>query len=305
MLTKIKHSSILFIWKIIDCISSGYANKAVLPGGVVTVPDVPYKTQANEKQILDIHRPVKEGGSLPVIAFIHGGGFVAGDKKHMRQYCVTLAKEGYLVFNINYRLAPRDKHPAQLEDIMAAVAWIADNCAAYGGNKEELFIGGDSAGAYLAAAVACIISNSEMAARLRMEPPFTTNRIKGVFLLSGLFDLHTASSRRFVGLKGSLEIFLGICDFDSSENLDRYSVTANINGAFPPTFVACGEIDGLYPESVAFISALKNNHIPHQTLFFDKSEKKAFHGYYQQLHLQTAKECLKRLLRFLACRPAK
>ena len=122
-------------------------------------PDLRYaETPGVERKFhsLDVYSPRTEG-KHPVLVFIHGGGWRGGDKSSpsvgenpARFYCGG----GFVYVSINYRLTPAGKHPANIEDVAKAVAWVHDNIEGYGGDPEQMSIMGHSAGGHLAALVA-------------------------------------------------------------------------------------------------------------------------------------------------------
>lgn len=106
---------------------------------------------------LDIYRPKKSPGKLPVMVMIHGGGWRIGDKSNL---AVGLDKskyfnrQGFVYISVNYRLTPEVQHPGHIIDVAEAIAWVHDHVGDYGGDPETLFVMGHSAGAHLAALVA-------------------------------------------------------------------------------------------------------------------------------------------------------
>jgi acetyl esterase/lipase len=234
-----------------------------------------------------------------VVIFIHGGGFVSGDKKQTKQYCMTLAKEGYVVFNINYRLAPHSRNFEQINDVLSAMKWVKENSNIYQGDDSKVIFAGDSAGAYLAGLAAIISTNEELAAKLNLKPVFSGKEIRGILLFSGLYDLETGSRTGFPSIKSDIEIFLGTDDIRGYKYLREFSVTGNITSKFPKTFISSGAIDWLHSESVELISTLDRNKVYHSELLFEKSKKKAMHNYQLRLDLDISKQCMKRALEFL------
>ena len=106
---------------------------------------------ADPLQKLDVFTPDgAEGKKLPVLLFVHGGGFTRGDK-HGAFYPdnITLwaAKNGMVGVNIDYRLAPKDPWPAGVKDLASAIAWTKANIARYGGDPKRIVLFGHSAGA--------------------------------------------------------------------------------------------------------------------------------------------------------------
>jgi acetyl esterase len=104
-----------------------------------------------------IYRPSAEDG-LPVLVFFHGGGWVIGTLDAYDQMCSEIAVGGgCVVVSVDYRLAPEHRFPAALDDAHLATAWIANHAADLGGDPRRVAVGGDSAGANLAA-VTCIMA---------------------------------------------------------------------------------------------------------------------------------------------------
>jgi arylformamidase len=110
---------------------------------------------------LDIYRPKDfstnaQQTSKPVVVMIHGGGWRAGDKgseSHGRQKASFFTGHGFVYVSVNYRLSPEVQHPAHVEDVAKALSWIFESIGSYGGDPNQIFLMGHSAGAHLAALV--------------------------------------------------------------------------------------------------------------------------------------------------------
>lgn len=106
-------------------------------------------------QTLDIYLPDdREARGLPVLVFIHGGGWSHGYKEWMGLNAPPVVAFPAVFVSVSYRLHPKDPFPAPLEDCVAALAWCHRNIAVHGGSPDRLFVGGHSAGGQLAALVA-------------------------------------------------------------------------------------------------------------------------------------------------------
>ena len=88
-----------------------------------------------------------------MVLHIHGGGFRILSKDTHWVMGLAFARRGAIVFNISYRLAPRDPFPAALEDVCAAYEWVLDHAVEYGGDPQQLIVAGESAGANLTTSV--------------------------------------------------------------------------------------------------------------------------------------------------------
>src|SRR3546814_8950681 len=111
------------------------------------IADIAYGSE--ERHRLDVYPHDK--ASAPVLLFLHGGGFVGGDKRGDPLFYGNVgryfAAHGYLTVLANYRLAPDATWPSGNEDIAAILSWIGGNAAAHGGDPERILIIGQSAGA--------------------------------------------------------------------------------------------------------------------------------------------------------------
>ena len=116
------------------------------------IEDLAYAHHGGEVLRLDVLRPATPGPH-PVIVYMHGGAFAIGSKRTHRALAAAYASRGYLVCNVDYRLAPQHPFPAALEDACAAWAWAAEHVAEYGGDRQRMALAGESAGANLALSV--------------------------------------------------------------------------------------------------------------------------------------------------------
>jgi acetyl esterase/lipase len=112
--------------------------------------DIPYVEPADPLQKLDVYAP-PGAKSLPVVVWIHGGGWQAGDKAEMKEKPQALTQKGLVFVSVNYRLEPKVTMGELVRDVAKSVGWVHGHIAEYGGDPQRLFIMGHSAGAQLAA----------------------------------------------------------------------------------------------------------------------------------------------------------
>jgi len=142
---------------------------------------------ADPRHLLDVFEPQASGLPRPVLLFVHGGGFVAGDKHrpgspYQDNVALWAVRHGMVGVNMTYRLAPQHPWPAGALDVGAAVAWVRAHIAQHGGDPAQIYLMGTSAGAAHAAAYAV---NTRFHAGADAG-------IAGLVLLSGLYDMVTA-----------------------------------------------------------------------------------------------------------------
>ncbi|MFN8040639.1 MAG: alpha/beta hydrolase [Acidimicrobiales bacterium] len=127
--------------------------------------NVEYQRVAGKKIRLDVFRPVDppaEGERRPVLVQIHGGGWTIGDKREQGQLLQKyMASEGWVCFNVNYRLSPGATFPDHLVDIKRAIAWIRDHADEYGIDPHFIAVTGGSAGGHLTALTALTANEAQ------------------------------------------------------------------------------------------------------------------------------------------------
>ena len=149
---------------------------------VRVISDLDYVAGAeypDKKDRLDVYVP-PGAANAPVILSLHGGALRAGDKSQQTFVGQRFAAAGMVTAVVNYRLSPSVTHPAHIEDVAAAVAWVKRNIAKYGGDPGKLFVIGHSAGAYLAA---LLVLDPKYLARHGL----TSKDLRGVVPVSGFF----------------------------------------------------------------------------------------------------------------------
>lgn len=151
--------------------------------GVRVTRDSTYGT--HERHRLDIFEAQQRAAQpRPVLLFVHGGGFVRGDKRmpgspYNDNVALWAVRNGLVGVNMTYRLAPEFMWPSGPEDVAAAVTWVRDNIAQHGGDPQRIFLLGTSAGAVH---VASYIVNREF-------HPAKGVGVAGGILMSGMYEM--------------------------------------------------------------------------------------------------------------------
>ena len=114
--------------------------------------DVPYAVPAVERQVLDIYSP-NDAKNLPVVFWIHGGGWQTGDKSEVQIKPKAFTEKGFVFVATNYQLLPKVEMGSIIRDIAKSIHWVHDHIADQGGDPQRIFVMGHSAGAQLAALV--------------------------------------------------------------------------------------------------------------------------------------------------------
>ena len=127
-------------------------NTPALFGAYRRDADLHYGALAEQR--LDLYTPTNIQASssrkLPVVIFLHGGGWNSGDKNQYRFVGAALAEQGWIGVAVNYRLYPDVKYPAFMDDAALAVKYVHDHAAEWGGDVQQIYLMGHSAGAHIA-----------------------------------------------------------------------------------------------------------------------------------------------------------
>ncbi len=120
----------------------------------VVTRNIPYVPNGHERHVLDVYAPAG-AKNLPVVFWIHGGGWQAGDKTSVQEKPKAFTDKGFVFVSTNYRLLPTVEMDAIIKDIAKSIRWTHDNITKYGGDPKRILVMGHSAGAQLAALI-CI-----------------------------------------------------------------------------------------------------------------------------------------------------
>ncbi len=120
----------------------------------VEMKTLAYATRGGQELLLDLYLPKDAVGPLPVIVFLHGGGWSGGTRTTGPDFRRFFAQDGFAMASIEYRLTPSVTFPSNVEDVKTAIRWLRANAAAHGLNPDRICLWGTSAGGHLAAVAA-------------------------------------------------------------------------------------------------------------------------------------------------------
>ncbi len=214
--------------------------------------NVIYDTPGGTKVHMDVYKP-SHAGDRPAVVVIHGGGWMAGDRKDMAQFCDRLAERGYVVANVQYRLAPTHKWPAMLDDVQSAVRFLRRNALMYRIDPKRIGSLGASAGGHLALMLG--VSESTVASA-------HSSKVAAVVNIFGVSDF-TAMLPNWSLLSNSL---FGVKPADVRPVMAAASPLTHLNKDDAPVFTFHGTADWLVPlaQSIALDNKLKELGIAHE-----------------------------------------
>lgn len=271
------------------------STETVLDDGSIYINDVLYD-DSSPNGYLDIYQTVHHTNSAPTFIFIHGGGYVWGDKTGENQnqdnpeviaYIKEVLNRGYNVIALNYAFAPEYHYPTPLKQVTEAVSFLQQNAKKYALNMNNVVIGGQSAGAQLAGQFVNIQTNSDYAAEMEIQPVLSEADIKAVVFNSGLYDASrfdqtdsVTSNYRFNMMGRS---YFNVNNLEDSKIVEQSNVIKHITGNFPPTFMSDGNTGTFNNQAKELAEKLTKLGVKHKLNLYSKSIGKLPHGFENEM----------------------
>jgi acetyl esterase len=218
--------------------------------------DLEYGSAGGEKLLLDVSVP-PGAANRPVAILVHGGGWTGGDKAAkeggagIAPWFSVLTDANYVWFSINYRLAPKHRWPACLEDVLTAIRWVKANAATFGGDPDRIALFGHSAGGHLACLAGTVADDSVRVQAVVGFAPVTN---------------HEQEIPRRGGVSTSLQQLLNRPQQITPESLGLLRAISPINHVrpgLPPFLLVHGDADKTVPieQSYDFQAKLRANDV--------------------------------------------
>lgn len=204
------------------CSAAGLLNATVQRNGVTVERGVAYGD--GPRRVLDIYRPGDAAGARPLVVFLYGGSWRAGDRETYGFVAMPLAARGAVVVVPDYRLYPETAFPGFLQDNAQAVAWAAAHAGALGADPKRVFIVGHSAGAYNAAMLA-------LDPRWLAQAGLDRAQLAGVVGLAGPYDFLPITDPDLI------PVFAPVGDGPASQPV------THVDGRNPPLLLLAGDAD--------------------------------------------------------------
>lgn len=174
---------------------AGY-NLGVASDQFTTVKGIRFSENPNLK--LDIYQPAKQSSNTPVMIFIYGGGWTSGKREWYRFVGAAFASAGYITVIPDYRKGDKTPFPGFMFDTAKAVAWTTENIKEYGGDANEIFLSGHSAGGHIAVLLA---TDPQYMQSVKVR----SCQLRGVIGYSGAYDFLPLTSDRYRQVFGNKE----------------------------------------------------------------------------------------------------
>lgn len=218
----------------------------LLPGEKQILRNIAYCTTVDGVALLmDVHYPQNLTSPAPLVVYIHGGGWVGGDKAGGigRDFAPLLLERGYVIAAINYRLSPSYQFPAHIQDVQCAIRHLRSNAERYDIDPERIAALGGSAGGHLAALLGTADEEAGWPLGDYLEPyAGVSSRVQAVVDFFGPTDLVQISSGRS-NVEGHI---FGAVDLNDPKLL-LYSPLTHVSADDPPFLILHGDKDAVVP----------------------------------------------------------
>ncbi len=273
------------------------------PADVTRVIDLVYDASSTDGR-LDVLYPTGVTEALPVVVWVHGGGFVAGTKDAMPDYLAVIASHGYTVANVEYTKAPEATYPTPVRQLDDALTYLVAHADELHIDPERIVLAGDSAGAHIAAQAALAISDLDYAREAGLPASLDAESLRGVVLCSGAFDPRLADTSDATWgffLRTVLWAYSGEKDVTRSDAFQWAALPAYVSETFPATFITAGPEDPLLAHSEEMSQALIDAGADVDTLFLEagSTSQPLEHEYQMDLRIPEAREAMERIVALL------
>lgn len=246
-----------------------------------------------------LYEPAGRSGNLPLIVYIHGGGWCTGRASAVRSFAKLLASNGCIVANLDYSLAPEYPYPVSTVQIAEAINYLYEHADDYGIDDKNIFIGGNSAGAHLSSQMGGLFTNADYAKEAGVETRIPAENIRGLLLFNGVYNFDTAGECNFPFYKKLAWAYTGVKDYTRYARIDELSTVKYITENYPPTYITVGDIDPLEPQTLEFIEILEKNNVDYTSLLWTGQNTKLYHDYIYELDTKEAVAAYETAVRFI------
>jgi len=203
-------------------------------------PNITYSVQNNFESRLDVYRPRQAASPVPVLLYIHGGGWVAGSKEVAFFQTMPYLAKGWAVVNVGYRLGRHSLAPAAVEDCLCALRWVIRNAGTYKFDTTRIVVTGHSAGGHLSLTTG-MLGGTDLHRQCPGNEPLKVAAIVNWFGITDVPDLLDGAHRQdyAVAWLGSMP--------DRAAIARRVSPLFHVSAAAPPVITIHGDADTVVP----------------------------------------------------------
>jgi acetyl esterase/lipase len=228
------------------------------PPGTIFHRNLSYNSDNNKKHLLDIYLPAKQNGKLPLIIWVHGGGWMVNDKyadmSYMKNTVRSFIDSGYAFASIDYRYSTEAVFPAQIQDCNQAVQYLFDHSSEYNIDNNRIALIGFSAGGHLASLLG-LSNNNEVKEfyPAGAKPAFKIKCVLDFYGPSDFVMLASTTDTSINSERNPVSILLGALPLKRPDIARKASPVTYIDKNDPPFFIVQGEKDEAVPNTQSII----------------------------------------------------
>ena len=285
----------------------------LLAGGLRRISNVQYDTEY-PNGFLDIFYTARPSKPDPMtVIFIHGGGFVWGDKadgdpnaKSQTEEFSTidyLAQNGYNVVSMNYALTPEFIFPTAIKQLNHGLRYLKEHADELGLNMKSVAFAGVSAGGNLEGVLANIQTNPVCAAVVGEEPVFTEGEVKGVIFESSLIDYHRFGETHdhyydyLFYLMG--RVYFHVNDLKYDRRMNNANIVEYVTAQFPAAFISDGNKGSFYDQAFELYEALSDLGVYTELNFYPREEAGILWHAFEEDGSEWSRKTMQRIVLFL------
>lgn len=220
---------------------------------------------------LDVYYPASSEISNPTLIWIHGGGWISGNKNQIANYLKILASKNFTVVGVNYSIAPKYQYPLALKQVNEAIKYLLNHALDFKIDPTKLGLAGDSAGSQIAAQIATLYTNNSYKGNILADTGFDIGELaelpvplNAIVLCCGGYNLETLVKSNAYNNKifrdfidTVIPSYSGYIDPVNQKEFKTFSVYNYIDPvSFPKAFITAGDADPLYQQSIELASKL-------------------------------------------------
>ena len=285
--------------------------KKQMDDGSTYINDICYGTEY-PNSYLDIYLSPKEGKNKPVFFFVHGGGYVWGDKvggdpntpsTGQEWYLKQFLEAGYDVVCPNYCFAPEYRYPTQILQVNQALEFLKEKGSEYGISTDQIVLGGGSAGGNIAGMLALLYTNDEVCTSFNAERYLDPQCIKSVVFCSALINNEDFAIAHNLVMDWLFwqcgRVAFHANNFHKSEIAQQTNIIRYVDEKYPPSYISDGNSGTFYSQAKELHERLNELGVKNVCTLYEKSQEVLGHGFETTPESPCAQENIKKTLDFL------
>lgn len=253
----------------------------------------------------DVYYPKHSTTSVPVLLWVHGGGYVGGDKEGAKEFATRLSSDANIaVVSMNYGVAPGLKYPNQVVQVANMMQTLKKKQDKHL-DLSKIMIGGDSAGSQIALQFVTTQTNKAYGEKVGIPKILDDKVVKGAISYCGPVDLIQMADKSVSDktmkffVKTVAWSLIGTKNWQSSDELVQASLVNQVTADFPPTYITDGNAFSFEDQGIALADRLKALKVPVTALFYKNEKKQITHEYQFDYKTEEAKQCYEQTLNFV------